>query len=106
MKKFSFIDNELLMNMKAYSSDNIASELAKKVATETEKTILQQLNDFISRGLIEVEITQPVFVQDKSTNTVTYKSAVNLKLKDRDYILKLEEKVKLLEELVEKFKNL
>ena len=73
---------------------SLASEIADKTAKQTESMILKQLNDFISRGLIEVQQTAPQFVMSYDSDVVEIRQSVNLVLKDKEYIEKLEAKVK------------
>lgn len=82
------------------NADNIASEIADKVAKATEQSILQQLNDFISRGLIEVQQTVPQFVRSFDSDVVEIRQSVTLVLKDKEYIEMLEAKVKKYEEIL------
>lgn len=88
-------------------SNNIYfSKLANEIAEQTEKAIVSQLNDFISRGLIELEVSEPILVQDCDKSGIQYKRSVLLKLKDREYVEKLEKKVELLENLVKQLKEI
>jgi hypothetical protein len=82
------------------SAANMATEIADKVAKATEQSILQQLNDFISRGLIEVQQTVPQFVRSFDSDVVEIRQSVTLVLKDKEYIEKLEAKVKKFEEIL------
>lgn len=70
--------------------DLLANEIATKSAHATEACILAQLNDFISRGLIDIEATQPVLVMDALTNEVQVRRTVKLHLRDKAYIERLE----------------
>jgi hypothetical protein len=60
-------------------------------AKQTENIILEQLNDFISRGLIEVEMGEMSLVQTEISKQVELRQTVKLRLKDREYITKLEQ---------------
>lgn len=72
-----------------------------EVNKQTESIILSQLNELISRGLLVIESTQPVLVadydlyhngtfnRDKPYN-IRLQQMVKLKLKDQEYIEKLE----------------
>lgn len=70
--------------------DARVQELADKTAKATEACILAQLNDFIKRGLIDIEATQPTFVMDALTNEVQVRRTVKLHLRDKAYIERLE----------------
>lgn len=68
-----------------------ASDVAKEVSKKTESEILRQLNEHISRGLIVIEQTQPQFVSTpEDPNKIEIRTSVRLKLKDQEYIEKLE----------------
>lgn len=73
-----------------------ATAVAQQVAQETESRILQQLNDFVSRNLIRVELGPMTFVRDPATNILTVEQSVNLRLKDLEYIESLEREVETL----------
>lgn len=76
------------MNNK-YMNESIA-EMTREIQKQTENKLLEQLNDFISRGLIEVESTQPVLIQDQWSAKVSVQMSINLRLKDKEYIERLE----------------
>jgi hypothetical protein len=85
-----------------------ASEIAHEIAKKTEGLILEQLNDFISRGLLEVEMTGPTFVQVVNPigkNTVTIQQGVRLVLKDKEYIEKLEKENKELKDILARLRS-
>lgn len=67
-----------------------AEGVAKEIAKATEAHILEQLNDFVSRGLIVIEQMGPTFVQEPTDSRIVVRTAVRLRLKDREYIEKLE----------------
>lgn len=79
-----------------------ASELSEEIAKQTEKAILNQLNDFIKRDLIHVKYGPFVFVREPDSATITYKQTVELCLKDREYVEYLEEDNKKLRGLLKK----
>jgi len=70
------------------STENIAREISKA----TEASIMAQLNDFISRGLIIVEHGPMSFTRNplKDPYKINIEQTVSLKLKDKEYIEKLE----------------
>lgn len=68
----------------------VVKEIARDIHQATEKAMLDQLNDFVKRGLIVVEMTQPVLVQDLHTPEIRIQQYVKLTLKDKEYIEKLE----------------
>lgn len=61
----------------------------RHAAEQTESLLLEQLNDLLSRGLLVVEKTEPVLIQD-STGKVQIHQKINLTLRDKEYIEKLE----------------
>jgi hypothetical protein len=69
---------------------NSALEVATKVAKERESLIVSQLNDFISRGLIEVVVKGTQFVRSPDSANIEYRESVELVLKDKEYIENLE----------------
>ena len=79
-----------------------ASDVAAYVAKETESLILAQLNEHISRGLIVVEQTQPQFISHADNpNKVEIRTSVRLKLKEQEYVEKLEKNIKVAVEALE-----
>lgn len=91
------------------STDHYAKELAKESAKQTESIILEQLNDFISRGLIIIEKTQPVLTTEIDQNNnyqVRLNQSCRLVLKDKEYIEKLEKENQELKELISKIKEI
>lgn len=91
------------MNFRDYgmnTANDVVREIANDIRVSTEKVILEQLNDFISRGLIVIESTQPILVQDPTSASLKIVQHVKLTLKDKEYIVKLEEENKRLNQLV------
>lgn len=85
--------------------ENMMSELHKVVAESTENAIMEQLNEFISRDLIVVEISQPILVRDPMSTKVQVRQQCRLVLKDKEYIEKLERENKTLKEHLNKIKE-
>jgi hypothetical protein len=83
----------------------VVSEVGSEIARQTEQTLMHQLNEFISCGLIEIESSQPLFVREQDSDNVTIRTAVKLKLKDQDYIESLERQIKELNDLVSKLRE-
>lgn len=83
-----------------------AEKVARIVGEAREKSILSQLNDFISRGLIEVRIKGTQFVMAHDSATVEYREVVELVLKDKEYIEKLEKENAELKSYAEEIKKL
>jgi hypothetical protein len=85
---------------------NSAEKVAKVVGEARERSILSQLNDFISRGLIETKIGGTQFVMAHDSATIEYREVVELVLKDKEYIEKLEKENAELKGYVEEVRNL
>lgn len=79
----------------------VVKELARDIHEATEKAMLEQLNDFVSRGLIVVEMTQPILIQDMYSPEIRISQQVKLTLKDKEYILKLEKENQEMKDLLE-----
>ncbi len=84
---------------------NIATQIARQAADATETAILEQLNDFVSRGLIELKLGPQVITQDMHSAKLNIAQSVSLVLKDKEYIEKLETENKQLKELIKKMKE-
>ena len=67
-----------------------SESVLREVYKNSEAVILSQLNDFVSRGLIEIEQTGPILVQSADADTIECRIGVNLILKDKEYIERLE----------------
>lgn len=68
-----------------------ASDLMKRVAKATELSILEQMNEFVKRGLIVIEQVGPTLYEDPTQPyTLKVHTSVKLKLKEQEYIEKLE----------------
>jgi hypothetical protein len=72
-------------------TNEYASKLLFEASKQTERLILDQLNDFISRGLIEIEMGPMTLVNSQISTQVEMRQTVQLRLKDREYIKKLEQ---------------
>jgi hypothetical protein len=79
------IDRHDMLN----TTTKVLHEISEKTAKATESLVLNQLNDFVSRGLIVIE-KGPMTMMQTPFGTVEFKQSVNLVLKDREYIEKLE----------------
>lgn len=79
---------------------DLANQVAQDVAKATEASILEQLNDFVSRGLIEIQITGPTLVQDFMSNRILVQQQCRLVLKDKMYIENLEKENAKLKQLI------
>lgn len=81
--------------------DALVKEVLSDFNGHTERAILGQLNEFIKRGLIVVCMSGPVFTRDPSTNELVISRSVELKLKDQEYIERLETENKALKTIVD-----
>lgn len=95
--------------MNHYQNQNqLIDQALRETAKQTELAILAQLNELISRGLLVVETEGPMIVQQMDymlDNKIQVGMRVKLKLKDQEYIERLEAENKELLELVNKFKS-
>ena len=83
------------MNNKYAIDEFMLSTITKDLMQQKEDIILEQLNELVSRGLLVVESTRPVLVQDSRFDLnapykITLQQKVKLVLKDQEYIKKLE----------------
>jgi hypothetical protein len=80
-------------------------DLVKEFTKKSEIEILNQLNEFCSRGLLIVEQTAPVLVQAENSHQIELRSSIRLKLKDQEYIEKLEKENTELKGLINNIKS-
>lgn len=70
------------------------SEIAMDIAKQKENLILESLGDLVTKGLLIIEQTEPVVVgqwnYEQGKYIVSLKQKINLALKDKEYIQKLE----------------
>jgi len=90
----------------SYNIQILAKELARVQNKQIDESILGQLNDLISRGLLVVEQKSPVLVQDSGSSQIRITTFIRLKLKDQEYIEKLELENKELKKDVDAIKSL
>lgn len=74
------------------------------MAAAHENALREQLSDLVSRGLLVVEIGPQVLVQE-CDGKVTVRQSINLQLKDREYIEKLERENKEMREIIERLQS-
>jgi len=84
----------------------IVREISYDIQRATEDGILEQLNDFISRGLITIEITTPQLIQDYGSTKIRVSQSVKVLLKDKEYIETLEKENKELKDLLTRMNDL
>ncbi len=83
----------------------MVSEVSTEIARHQEARILEQLNDFVSRGLIKIEFGPTQFFRDQFSDKIQISQSVNLRLKDREYVEALEKEVAELRSLIAKIKG-
>lgn len=85
-------------------TEDLTMEIVKGLMKQKEAIIFEQLQELISRGLLVVEETEPVLVCSESFThsypEIKLMQSVKLKLKDQEYVEKLEARVKELEKLL------
>ena len=69
---------------------DITQELTDKISKSVQEEILGQLNYLVNRGLLEVQYGDLVLTNDATTNNVQVQRSVNLVLKDKEYVERLE----------------
>jgi len=93
------------LHLTADYASKLVTDIAEKSAKARENVILAQLNDFISRGLIEIETSDFVLVQKENEPELEIRQTVSLKLKDKEYVQRLEEVEKKYNDLVKMIKD-
>ncbi len=81
--------------MRVYGLTEVG-DLLKTVSKNTEDIMLEQLEDMLKRGVLVVEKSEPVLIQDAQTQKVTVQQKIKLTLKDKEYIERLEGEVRTL----------
>lgn len=95
------LERDDVVNMQ---NSSVMKDIHSRVAHHTEQLMLEQLNDFVSRGLIVSE-SGPMSFINKQDGSVEIRQTVKLVLKDKEYIERLEHRVKHLEERIEMIKS-
>ncbi len=78
--------------MSVHSSLHL-SEVFDDIAKQSTAVILSQLNWLIDRGLLEVRKGSPRLVQEYDTSTVKLAWDLEITVKDKEYIEKLEQTI-------------
>ncbi len=93
----------------SFSTMETASQLAHQVEEQVQEKIIQQLNWFIQRGLIEIKRGEAIFTTEADPTNgkyfVRYSSTAELVLKDKEYIEKLEAENRGMKLVIEKLKS-
>lgn len=88
-----------------FQERNAIEGLVKQVNKMTEKSLGLQLNEMIKKGLLVVEYGQHHLVDDVASQEIQFRQEVKLKLRDAEYIKKLEDENTLLKEKLISIKN-
>lgn len=94
------------MSFNINTEQSLVEKVARESARVTEESILDQLNELVSRGLLLIEETKPTLHRSVDSNKISIEKSIRLVLKDQEYIENLESKVKNLEESLEKYHKL
>jgi len=87
--------------MNYVNSTDLVRHLMEKVSEDTDKKLMQQLNWLVSRGLLVAELGPMMIVQEAHSLNIRVEQTVELVLKDKEYIEKLEDEIKELRKVVE-----
>lgn len=68
----------------------MASDMAMKIAEAEDRAIRKQLSWMIQRGLLEIHKKEGKFLRLNDTQELVYEQEIELKLRDAEYIEKLE----------------
>jgi hypothetical protein len=71
----------------------MASDMAMKIAEAEDSAIRKQLSWMLRRGLLEIHKKPGKFLRLNDTQELVYEQEIELKLKDGEYIEKLEREV-------------
>ncbi|HUS87846.1 MAG TPA: hypothetical protein VMW91_00505 [Desulfosporosinus sp.] len=82
------------------------TKLTKQVAELRDSAIMKQLNWLVSRELIVIVTSGPKLLQRDSNGQISYAEEIELRVKDHEYIEKLEVENKKLRETMENIKGL
>jgi len=69
---------------------DLVRDLMEKLSDDTDKKLMQQLNWLVSRGLLVVELGPMTIVQEAHSLNIRAEQTVELVLKDKEYIERLE----------------
>lgn len=73
-----------------FNYNTVVESVLRDLAYQKDQIIVDQLGDLLEKGLLVIESTQPVLVQEQDKNKLTLKQSVRLVLKDKEYIERLE----------------
>lgn len=81
------------------------TEISEEVALQTEKAIFEQLQELISRDLLVVEARGVELYQDMTSDKIKIGQNIRLKLKDQEYIEKLETELEEYKKIITTLRN-
>jgi len=76
------------------------SEIANDIAKQSDRILLDQLGELITKGLLEVQYGPLLLTQSPYEDKLQVGRSISLKLKDREYIERLEKKIDTLEQAI------
>lgn len=91
--------------MNTINTAELLSDVSKMVSQETENKILKQLSWFIERNLLVIHSSQPVLTYDEFSRELKVSQQVELVLKDKEYVEKLEKENSEMKDLLERLKK-
>jgi hypothetical protein len=86
--------------------ESFVRRLSDSVHTGIEQNVIRQLNDFIKRDLIVLQMGPMTMVRCENTDEIEVRQSVELLLKDREYIEKLEAEIETLKSWKERVERL
>ena len=79
---------------------NNLKDIIQRSMRITDYNSAEQLNELVSKGLLVIELGEPIIVHDEHSSKVEIKRSVKINLKDKEYIESLEkENAKLKEQI-------
>ena len=80
------------------NQSTMMSDLGQRIAKARDEKLCEQLSWFVKRGLLVVEQGPMQFIQEVDSMEIRIVQIVELQLKDKEYIEKLEEENKMLKQ--------
>lgn len=72
------------------SMEDFLHKTMQRLMKSQENLLMEQLKELVDRDLLVIETTTPVIVRDVDSDQFSLKQMVRFKLKDQEYIEKLE----------------
>lgn len=86
--------------------EGLVKEVHAAILEGIEKSLLGQLTDLVSRGVLVVEYGDYTFFQADDSDNLVFRQPVTLKLKDQEYIERLEFESAALKEILKTTQDL